>query len=72
MILEQAAALSGQGLTSFALASALEKARATVAMSSILSLSKRDPKRFFEILNSDEEPATALKAAMRRYLTGRG
>jgi uncharacterized protein (DUF1778 family) len=71
-LLEQAAALSGQGLSSFAMSSALEKARSLVAASSTLSLSRRDMKRFFEILEADEEPAPALKAAVRRYREGRG
>jgi uncharacterized protein (DUF1778 family) len=71
-LLEKAAALSGQGLTSFAMSSALEKARSLVAESSIISLTRRDMKRFFEILEADEEPAPALKAAVRRYREGRG
>jgi uncharacterized protein (DUF1778 family) len=71
-LLEQAAALSGQGLTSFAVSSALEKARATLAASSVLTLSRRDMKRFAELLEADEEPAPALRAAVRRYRQGRG
>ncbi|HEX7896135.1 MAG TPA: DUF1778 domain-containing protein [Planctomycetota bacterium] len=72
LLLERAAVLSGQPLTSFALASLLDRARALVAESATISLSPRDLKRFFEILEADEEPAPALKAAVRRYRRGRG
>jgi uncharacterized protein (DUF1778 family) len=72
LLLEQAAALSGQPLTSFALSSLLEKARTMVANSATITLSRRDMKRFYEILEADEEPAPALKAAVRRYGERRG
>ena len=71
-MLEQAAALSGQPLTSFALSSLLDVARKMVANAATITLSPRDMKRFFEILEADEEPAPALQAAVRRYRRGRG
>lgn len=71
-ILEKAAALSGQPLSSFALSTLLEKARSMLVDTQTITLSRRDMKRFFEILEADEEPAPALKAAFRRYREGRG
>ena len=70
--LEQAAALSGQPLTSFALTTLLEKARTMIAECQNITLSRRDMKRFFEILEADVEPSPALKAAVRKYREGRG
>jgi len=70
--LEQAAALTSQPLTSFALGILVEKARALIAERHTTTLSRRDMKRFFEILEADEEPAPALKAAVRRYRQGHG
>lgn len=71
-LLEQAAALSGQPVTSFALSSLLEKARAMIEASATITLTHRDMKRLFEILDADDEPSPALKAAVRRYKAGRG
>ena len=71
-LLERAAVLSGQPLTSFALSSLLDRARTLIADSAMITLSPRDMKRFFEILEADETPAPALKAAVRRYRQGRG
>jgi uncharacterized protein (DUF1778 family) len=72
VLLERAASLSGQPLTSFALSSLLERARAMIAESATVTLSPRDLKRFFQIIEADEEPAPGLKAAVRRYQRGRG
>lgn len=71
-ILEQAAALSGQPLTSFALSTLTARARDMIAEQNTITLSRRDIKRFFEILDADTEPAPVLKAAVRRYRQGRG
>ena len=71
-VLEQAAALSGQPLTSFALSTLTARARSLIAEQQTIPLSRRDLKRFFEILEADTEPAPALKAAVGRYRQGRG
>ncbi len=70
--LDQAAALSSQSLTSFALGILIEKARSLIAERHTTTLSRRDMKRFFEILEAGEESAPALKTAVRRCRQGRG
>lgn len=71
-LLDQAAALDRKTLTSFALSTLLERARVLMAKSATITLSRHDMKRFFEILEADEEPAPTLKSAVRRYRAGRG
>lgn len=66
-LLEKAAALAGQPLTSFVMSHLIEDARETIERHRTTLLSAADQKRFLEILESEEEPAPALKAAVKRY-----
>ena len=65
-LLEQAAAITGQPLTSFAVSHLLAKAREIVEQHSRTVLSRDDWERFQEILGSDDEPAPALMKAAER------
>jgi len=54
-LLDDAAARSGLSLSAFVASAALARAR------------RRDGQRFLEIMDRDEEPTPALKAAARKY-----
>ena len=70
-LLERAAAITGQAVTSFAVSNLLEKAREVIEQHTRTVLGREDHERFLEILNSDDEPAPALlKAAERRARYG--
>jgi uncharacterized protein (DUF1778 family) len=64
-LLERAAAISGQALASFIRAVLSERAQEIVDRRAATLLSRRDAKRLLSILESDEEPAPALRAAVR-------
>ncbi len=65
-LLEQAAALRGVAVTSFALTILVENARAIVEASRRTALTKTDQERFLALLDQDQEPAPALVEAVRR------
>lgn len=65
-LLERAAALSGQTVSAFGVPLLIEKARETLERHKTTTLSQADAARFLEILDSDEQPAPALKAAADR------
>ena len=70
-LLERAAAITGQPLTSFAVSHLLQKARDVIEQHDRTVLNRADWERFLEILDSDEEPSPALiKAAERRARYG--
>ena len=71
-LLERAAAITGQPLTGFALSHLLERAQEIMDRHQKTVLSQRDQERFLSILESDVEPAPALKAALRRQKSRRG
>lgn len=62
-LLEQAAAISGQPLTSFAVSFLLQKAREVIEQHNRTVLNRNDWDRFLEILETDEEPSPALMKA---------
>lgn len=66
-VLEQAAAATGQPLTSFMVSSLLERARAILSQETSTRLSRRDMRRLLKILEEDDEPGPALRAAARRF-----
>ncbi len=66
-LLERAAALSGQVLASFIRSELVERAQAIIDQHAQTELSARDFRRFLDILDRDDEPAPALKAAFRRH-----
>ena len=65
-LLEQAAAISGQSLSSFAISHLLAKARELIEKHNRTVLSRADWERFQEILASDDEPSPALMRAAER------
>lgn len=65
-LIEQAAALNGQSLTEFAVATLVEKARQVVSAENVRALSERDARRFLRLLE-EQEPNAALRAAARKY-----
>jgi len=71
-LLEQAAAMRGQPLTSFALSTLIEKAQDVLVRYQSTVLSLRDMKRFAKLIESDAEPNAALRAAAKRLKAVRG
>ena len=71
-LLEQAAAVQGQTVSSFAVAALVEKARDVLARHQTTQLTQRDMKQFARLLRADEAPNSALRAAARRLKRSRG
>lgn len=63
-MLKTAAALVGQDLTSFVLASAEEHAKSVLADYQSLSLSREEQARFMDVLSNPAKPTEALKELM--------
>ena len=63
-MLKTAAALAGQDLTSFVLASAEEHAKSVLADYQSLSLSREEQVRFMDVLANPAKPPEALKELM--------
>ncbi len=72
-LIEQAAALSGQSLSDFAVSHLIQEARATVQNATVTHLTARDRDTFLNLLDdTDAKPNAALKRAARRYKQRRG
>src|SRR5438105_131870 len=65
-LIEEAAALSGQALTTFAVSTLVERAEGILRRHETTVLSARDRELFLRILD-DEKPAAALRKAARRF-----
>jgi len=65
-LIERAALVTGQPVTSFVLSSALERAREALELESRTELSERDGRAFLRLIGEDRAPAAALKRAVRR------
>lgn len=65
-LLEQAAAATGQDLTSFALGVLLEKAEEVLTRHRVTQLTRRDMRRFARLLARPPAPRPALKRAFGR------
>ncbi len=65
-LIEHAAALNGQTLTEFAVATLVEKARQVLHEENVRTLTARDARRFLHILD-EKEPNPALRQAARKY-----
>lgn len=70
-LIEQAAALSGQTVSQFAVAAMLEAARASIERATLTELSNRDRDAFLAMLDAEAEPNAALRAAAERFGTSR-
>jgi len=66
-LIEQAAALTGQTVSQFAIATLLEASRTAIEQASSTELSTRDRDVFLAMLDADGEPNAALRAAAERF-----
>lgn len=66
-LIERAASIDGQTVSSFVIATLVRAAKETIERGSLITLSQRDSEAFLRMLDSDEEPNEALKAAAARY-----
>jgi len=66
-LIEQAAALSGQSMSDYAVSHLVERAQATVQEATLTRLSARDRDTFLQLLDADPKPNAALKRAAQRY-----
>lgn len=66
-MIERAASLMGESVTSFVLSTVLRDARRVIHEHNVTVLSLADWSRFIAILESDEEPAPALTEAVKKY-----
>ncbi len=66
-LIEQAASLQGQSVSSFANAVLVKAADDIVRSQAARVLSERDAHTFMSMLSRDAEPNVALKAAAKRY-----
>jgi uncharacterized protein (DUF1778 family) len=64
-LIEQAAALTGQTLSDFAISTLAERARQVIQQESVRVLSRRDAERFLTLLD-ETEPNEALRKAAER------
>jgi uncharacterized protein (DUF1778 family) len=71
-IIEHAASLQGQTVSSFASAALLKAADEVIQSQTARTLSARDSQTFLAMLSSDAKPNAALKAAAARYREQRG
>ena len=67
-IIDQAAALEGRTTSDFVLASAMEKARATIESHQRIVLSREESIAFAEVLRNPPEPSEKMRAAIADYL----
>jgi uncharacterized protein (DUF1778 family) len=65
-LIERAALVTGQPVTSFVLSSALERAREALESESRTLLSERDGRAFLRMLEEDRTPSEALVRAVKR------
>jgi uncharacterized protein (DUF1778 family) len=66
-IIEEAATVTGQSVSDFAVNSLVEAARQAIERAAVTRMSIRDRDTFLRLIESDAEPNHALKDAARRY-----
>ena len=66
-LIQDAAALSGQDVTSFAVSTLLERAQQVIETKNRITLGHRSMKSLIRLLESDREPTPALRAAVKRW-----
>ena len=66
-LIERAASVQGQTVSSFAIATLIRAAEETIQRATVRTLSARDSRTFLKMLESDAAPNAALKAAAKRY-----
>lgn len=68
--IEKAALVSGQSLSDFAASTLTREANEVLAIYEVTTLSDRDRDLFLELLDAQDAPNEALKAAFARYQGG--
>ncbi len=71
-LIERAAGVQGQTVSSFAIATLLKAAQEAIQNETTRTLSARDSQTFLAMLGGPGEPNAALKAAAKRYRGRRG
>ena len=71
-LIERAALVTGQPVTSFVLSSVLDRARETLERETRTVLGERDRVRFLRIMADDSPPPAALARAVKRYRARHG
>lgn len=71
-LIERAATLEGQTVSSFAISSLIKAAEESIQRATARTLSARDARIFLDMLENDSPPNPALKAAAKRYKARRG
>ena len=71
-VIEQAATLQGQTVSSFAVSTLLKAAEEAIQRARTLRLSANDFQLFIRMVDASAEPNATLKAAAGRYLKRRG
>jgi len=71
-MIEQAATVTGQSLSDFAVANLVRAAQQTIDEVTVTRLSMRDRDIFIDLIASDAKPNKALKGAADRYRKRRG
>ena len=66
-MIEQAATVTGQSVSDFAIANLVRAARQTIDEATVTQLSMRDREVFLKLIESDAAPGKALKDAAKRY-----
>lgn len=66
-MIEQAASVTGQSLSDFAVAHLVEAAQRAIEAATVTQLSIRDRDTFLGLIESDAKPNKALKDAANRY-----
>jgi len=66
-LIEQAAALLGQSVSSFAVSTLAERARTIVDEHTTIRLTDRERDKFLTMLEQDTKPNARLKAAAKAY-----
>lgn len=66
-LIESAALLLGESVSSFAVSTLLERASEVVATYQHTQLTRDDAKRFLAIIDSNDEPNAKLKAAFKKH-----
>lgn len=66
-LIQEAAALTGQTTTDFAVSTLAERARHIVQQNSMTVLSNRDRDIFLAVLDADDPPNEALRKAAKRF-----
>lgn len=66
-LIEEAASITGQSLTDFAISTLVKEAAVVVKTHRQIRLSNRDRDLFLAMLEADDEPSETLKQAAREY-----